>query len=563
MLQELRIKNLALVRELYITFPERQDGLIVLTGETGAGKSMILQAIHLLTGGRGSASWIRAGAEQAEVEAFFLLGKDQQETMEMLDEHELASGSECLIRRVISRKSRSRLFINDRSVTARFAADLTENLVNIASQHDHQKLLQSKNHLDFLDTYGELWPRRHEFTTLFRHWQQLSSRLRDLQEREQDKEQRRDFLEYQIREIKDIDPVAGEDEKLVRERDLLKASTTLAGLARESVHLLQGQMADSLAVIRKNMERARELDPGIDELSERIISSCYEVEDLAAALRQYRDSLPMDQGRLEEISRRLAELKGLQRKYGPELEDVLRHLAHAERELVELEDLADDIEVLELALEETSTRALLMATELSEARRSVAARLKKAMELELASLQFPDAVFAITQRYPEGMGMKGILASGRDQIEFLFSANPGEPPKPLADVVSGGELSRLMLAMKCILAKRDQVGTVIFDEVDAGIGGQAAEAVAAKISELSRHHQVFCITHLPQIAAWATTHFLVEKEVAGESTTTNIRLLDDEQRVEELARMLGGENPSRQTLALARELASEKGGIRR
>ncbi len=563
MLQELRIKNLALVRELYIAFPERQDGLIVLTGETGAGKSMILQAIHLLTGGRGSTSWIRAGAEQAEVEAFFLLGEDQQETLEMLHEHELASGNECLIRRVISRKSRSRLFINDRSVTARFAADLTENLVNIASQHDHQKLLQSKNHLDFLDTYGELWPQRHEFITLFRHWQQLSSRLRDLQEREQDKEQRRDFLEYQIREIKDIDPVAGEDEKLVRERDLLKASTTLAGLARESVHLLQGQMADSLAVIRKNMERARELDPGITELSERIISSCYEVEDLAAALRQYRDSLPMDQGRLEEISRRLGELKGLQRKYGPELEDVLRHLAHAERELVELEDLADDIEVLELSLEETSTRALLMATELSEARRSVAARLKKAMEEELATLQFPGAVFEIAQGCPEGMGMKGILASGRDQVEFLFSANPGEPPKPLAEVVSGGELSRLMLAMKCILAKRDQVGTVIFDEVDAGIGGQAAEAVAAKISELSRHHQVFCITHLPQIAAWATTHFLVEKEVAGESTTTNIRLLDDEQRVEELARMLGGENPSRQTLALARELAREKGGMRR
>jgi ribonuclease P protein component len=194
MLQELRIKNLALVRELYISFPERQDGLIVLTGETGAGKSMILQAIHLLTGGRGSTSWIRAGAEQAEVEAFFLLGKDQQETLEMLHEHGLASGNECLIRRVISRKSRSRIFINDRSVTARFAADLTENLINIASQHDHQKLLQSKNHLDFLDTYGELWPQRQEFTTLFRHWQQLSSRLRDLQEREQDKEQRRDFL---------------------------------------------------------------------------------------------------------------------------------------------------------------------------------------------------------------------------------------------------------------------------------------------------------------------------------------------------------------------------------
>jgi len=559
MLQELRIKNLALVRELHIEFPDQHNGLLVLTGETGAGKSMILQAIHLLTGGRGSASWIRAGAEQAEVEACFLLGEDQQETLEILHEHELASGNECLIRRVISRTSRSRLFINDRSVTARFAAELTENLVNIASQHDHQKLLQSKNHLDFLDTYGELWPRRREFTELFRHWQQLSSRLRDLQEREQDKEQRRDFLSYQIREIKDVAPVAGEDQELARERDLVKASTTLAGLARESVHLLQGQVADSLAIIRKNMEQARELDPGIAELSERIISSCYEVEDLAGALRQYRDGLPSDQGRLEEISRRLAELKGLQRKYGPEIEDVLQYAARAEQELVELEDLADDIEVLELALEETSTRALLMATELSEARRIVAARLKKAMEQELATLQFPGAVFDIRQQCPKGMGMEGILASGRDQVEFLFSANPGEPPKPLAEVVSGGELSRLMLAMKCILARRDRVSTIIFDEVDAGIGGQAAEAVATKISELARHHQVFCITHLPQIAARATTHFLVEKEVDGASTSTQIRLLDDEQRVAELARMLGGEHPSPQTLALAREMVMERG----
>ena len=563
MLNELRIKNLALVSKLAIEFPERPDGLIVLTGETGAGKSIILQAIHLLTGGRGSASWIRAGAEQAEVEALFRLGEDQEDIRNMLAEHELASGHDCLIRRVISRKSRSRLFINDHSVTARFAAELTGALVNIASQHDHQKLLQSKNHLDFLDTYGELWPQRKEFSGLFRHWQQLSSRLRDLQEREQDKEQRRDFLEFQIREIKEIDPVVGEDEELVRERDLLKASASLADFARESVHLLQGQVGEALAVVRKNMERAVELDPGVGELSERITSSCYEVEDLAVALRQYRDGLPSDQSRLDAISGRLADLKGLQRKYGPEIEDVLHHLARAEQELVELADLEDDIEVLELALEETSTRALLMATELSEARRIVAARLKKAMEEELATLQFPGAVFDIQQHFPEGLGMKGVQASGRDLVEFLFSANPGEPPKPLAEVVSGGELSRLMLAMKCILAKRDQVGTIIFDEVDAGLGGQAAEAVAAKISELSRHHQVFCITHLPQIAARATTHLLVEKEFAGESTTTHIRLLDDDQRVEELARMLGGENPSRQTLALARELAREKGGMRR
>ncbi len=563
MLQELRIKNLALLESLHLDFPGRENGLVVFTGETGAGKSIILQAIHLLTGGRGSASWIRSDCDQAEVEAFFSLGKADEEIRAFLQEYDLESGDECLIRRVLNQKGRSRLFINDRSVTTRLAAELTENLVNIASQHDHQQLLQARKHLDYLDSYGELWPQRLAFGMLFKRWQQLSGRLRRLQEKEQDKEQRRDFLQYQIQEIHGVAPVAGEDEQLGKERDRLKSASTLSALARNSYQLLQRNVLEHLATIRKNMEQAAELDPEVAELAERISSSCYEVEDLENALRKYRDVLPMDSSRLDEISGRLAQLKQLQRKYGPTLEDVLAFTARAETELENLAGLEEEINELELALEEVSTEALLRATELTEARRHVAKILASAMETELASLQFPQAVFEVGLRNPDGLGMDGMQASGRDQVEFLFTANPGEPAKPLVKVVSGGELSRLMLAMKCILARRDQVDTVIFDEVDAGIGGQAAEAVAAKISELAGHHQVFCITHLPQIAAHATTHYMVEKAVTDGRTSTSIRLLDKDERVRELARMLGGEDPTEQTLAYANELAEKKSGALR
>jgi DNA repair protein RecN (Recombination protein N) len=560
MLQELRIKNLALLKSLHLELPDRANGLVVFTGETGAGKSIILQAIHLLTGGRGSTSWIRSDCVKAEVEAFFIFGDQHEDVGNFLQKHELKSGNECLMRRSLNRKGRSRIFINDRAVTSRLAAELAENLVNIASQHDHQLLLQARNHLNFLDSYGELRPDRLEFSRLFSKWQQLSGRLRDLQEKEQDKEQRRDFLNFQIKEIREVAPVPGENEHLAQERDLLKAASTLSFLARDSYQLLQGKVIEHLVTIRKNMEHAAGLDPEVRELAERISSSCYEIEDLESALRRYRDGLPMDTSRMEEISQRLAQIKGLQRKYGQSLDDVLAHAKRAEQELEGLAVLEEDIEELELALEEISTRALLKATELSEARRGVAVKLKAAMEAELVSLHFPQAVFEISLKNPKGMGLEGILSTGRDQVEFLFSANPGEPAKPLSKVVSGGELSRLMLAMKCILARRDQVDTVIFDEVDAGIGGQAAEAVAAKINELAIHHQVLCITHLPQIAAYAATHFLVDKSVEDGRTLTSIRLLNKEERVRELARMLGGEDPSEQTLALARELAGKQGG---
>lgn len=554
MLLELRVRNLALIDSLLLELSE-EGGLVAFTGETGAGKSIILQAIHLLTGGRASTTWIRDECERAVIEACFSIRKTHEEALELLRRHDLDQGEECLIRRVVARNGRSRMYINDQQVTVRVAAELTGHLLSIASQHEHQRLLQVGNHLDFLDSYGELWDRRKKFADLFARYRHLVIELEDLRKKEQEREQRRDFLAFQLEEIRTVNPVAGEDEALARERDRLKASETLVQLVRRSQGLLRDELLGQLAEIRKNMEQAASLDPELAGLSDRIVSACFEIEDLEGELLSYAEALPRDQSRLEGIQDRLASLRQLQRKYGTTLEEVLAFAEEAASELSSLENLDQEIADRENRIADLYRSVEEHARELSELRRQAAKRLARAMQEELRSLNFIQAEFVV---HFHSAGPDTYSSTGCDQVEFLFSANPGEPPKPLVQVVSGGELSRLMLAMRCLLARRDRVDTVIFDEVDAGIGGQTAEAVAEKISELAGHHQVLCITHLPQIAASARKHFLVEKVVEQGRTSTVIRPLDKEQRVEELARMLAGDDPSDQTFLYARELIARK-----
>ena len=554
MLQELRIENMALIDSLQLDFSSRGNGLAVFTGETGAGKSIILQAINLLAGSRGASSWIRSDCDKAVVEAFFGVNDNQGEIFKLLAENEIELDEDCIIRRIFSKDGRSRFYVNDRLVTARLAAELTENLVNIASQHDHQQLLVPRRHIDFLDTFGELWDRRKEFEKAYSRWQLLLARLNELREKEQDKEQRRDFLSFQLREIHDAGITPDEDRELAQERGRLKSSTTLGELAGKSYELLKDRMLEHLALVRKNMEQVASLDESAQSLSDRIVSACYEVEDLKSALRDYMDSIPTDPRRLEQINERLSLLKQLQRKYGPALDDVLEHAGKADEELASLDSMEKQIAALEQEQEELKKAVWDQAKDLSAARKEAAEKLCAAMRQELATLSFPQAVFEVAMTGFQERDREILQAKGIDHVEFLFSANPGEPVKPLAKVASGGELSRLMLAMKCLLARRDQVNTVVFDEVDAGIGGKAAEAVAKKIGELSRHHQVLCITHLPQIAAAAHEHFMVEKSVEQGRTVTTITNLGREERVMELARMLGGDTLTDQTVAYAREL---------
>jgi len=562
MLCELKVENLALIESLQLQFDSSRNAaqLIVMTGETGAGKSIMLRAIQLLTGARASADWIRNGADSCAVEALFEIRPEHTALREILQESDLGDDSALIVRRVLQTNGRSRLYVNGSLATAKMVSDLTDNLLSIASQHDHQQLLQPALHLDFLDSVGDLEDCRNEFSRLFAAWQQKNGELQDLRRQEKDKEKRKEFLDFQVREIRDAMLAIGEDELLEAEKKRLKNLDLLIKLSQESYKSLSFSLTDGLARIRKNMEQVASLDPAAETLSEDLSGYAYQAEDLVNGLRRYCESLESDPLRLEQISSRMDQIRQLKRKYGENIAAILVFAEESERDLevlesleVQMDGLANEVAVLARNLES-------MARDLSGKRRTAALNLEKAMGEELASLAFNQAVFHVRWQEVEP-DISQLRSSGWDRIEFFFSANPGEPARPLVKVASGGELSRLMLALKCLLAKRDMVETVIFDEVDAGIGGEAAEAVARKIQELSGHHQVFCITHLPQIAARGTDHFLVMKSVADGRTQSSFSLLNREERVGELARMLAGDSVSARSQAWAQELL-EKGVVR-
>lgn len=527
-----------------------------MTGETGAGKSMMLRAIQLLTGGRGSADWIRNGADSCTVEALFAVNPNNTALLARLEESGFGSERQVIIKRTINSGGRSRLYVNGSLATARQVADITADMLNVASQHDHQQLLQATLHLDFLDTYGELWADRQELGDRYGFWQERRTALSALHRQEQDKNRRRDFLAFQLEELEKAAPKPGEDEELAAEKKRLKSADALIRLSQESYHLLTGEIMEAMATLRRNMEQLVALDPQAAKLAEELGGYTFLADDYATELRHYRDSLGSNPLRLEEVSERLNVIHSLKRKYGVSIEAVLDFARQAREELARIDNMEKEIEALEREVAALEKKLRGAAAALSARRKEVAARMEQAMGCELASLAFHQAGFEV--RWQDvAQSADTLRATGWDRVEFFFAANPGEPAGPLAKVASGGELSRLMLAMKCLLARKDMVDTVVFDEVDSGIGGEAAEAVARKIKELASHHQVFCITHLPQIAARGSLHYQVSKMVEAGRTLSSVTRLSNSHRVEELARMLAGESATEQTHAWARELLAK------
>ncbi|MDZ7642606.1 MAG: DNA repair protein RecN [Desulfurivibrio sp.] len=569
MLKELWIKNLALIEELRLV---PGSGLIALTGETGAGKSIILQAIHLLAGGRATADWVRGGAEQATVEALFEYAGDHHELrrtlaaagLEQADgegddssaDQAAAEPGELIVKRLISAKGKSRFYLNGSLATAATIGGIVEHLLSVASQHDHQQLLQPRYHLQCLDAAGDLLPLRGRFTACYDQWQGAKSRLAEMQNREQDKEQRRDFLRFQSNEIAEIAPEPGEDERMLAERDRLKSSDELIAAGKRCYDDLAGKITGPLAAVRKNLGQMAATDQGLSKLAEEVAGASYILEEAQQEVVRYLQELPNDQSRLDQVTARIDQLQRLKRKYGDSIEEVLAFAERAAAELENLENLEAALAALEGEVAEIEARLLALADELAAARRRVAADLTRRVSAELASLALEQARFEV--EIPDHRELAKLTRLGWDRPEFLFSANPGEPLKQLAKVASGGELSRLMLALKCILARQDKVESVIFDEVDAGVSGRTAESVAAKIRELAGHHQVFCITHLPQIAAGADDHYVVRKREQHGRTITEVVPLVEEQRPAELARMLGGEAVTAKTMEYATELLARK-----
>jgi len=560
MLRELKIKNLALIESLHLVFnadnPGASASLAVLTGETGAGKSIILQALNLLSGCKASNTWIRSGAESASVEAFFEISPERKDLLDALLDKGFEVGDNLILKRLITKQGRSRYFVNDSMATAAFVAFICENLFSVASQHEHQILLNPRNHLDFIDSIGDLWQMRQEFGELFSRWTDLKAQQRDLQQQEQMREQRRDLLSFQLKEILDGSLAAGEDEELAAEKKVLKSSDMLMELGQMSYDILSDTIYTNLGQVRKNLEQMSNFDQAAAEIAERIASSCYEVDDLTRQLNHYLNSIPSDPMRLEEIESRIDLLQKLKRKYGgPQalLKEVIMYAEKAEQELGELDTMEQKLLDIGNKLVSLEKELYSKAGLLSAARAKTALQLENAISRELRTLSFSTAEFKAA--FESGTkNLEDLSPSGWDRVEFMFSANRGEPVKSMAKIVSGGELSRLLLGLKCILARKDHVATVIFDEVDAGIGGQAAEDIARKIKQLSEHHQVLCITHLAQIASKADEHFRVHKSLRDNRTVTEITLLDNDSRIHELARMLAGESVTDETIAFAKGL---------
>ena len=564
MLRFLRIRNLAVIESVEVEF---EAGFNVLTGETGAGKSILVEAVGLLLGGRASADLIRTGETQATIEAIF-------EAPRRAPGGHAAESGECeelVVRREISNQGRSRAFINGALATAGALRDLSERLVELHGQHEHQALLDPLTHLPLLDGFAGLRQRAERVASAWEDVRVLRAQLDRSRMDAGEKAARLDLIAFQLGEIEKAAPKPGEDEELAATRQVLASAERVQRLCEESYSSLyesDGAVLAGLGGVWKRVGELAAIDPQFSSYLDARDAIKSQLEDLAFFLRSYADGVDASPDRLQQVEDRLALLDRLKRKHGGTLENVIQTGETLRRERELLTGAGERSEDLQRDLAAATSRYLGAARELSASRREAATRFSSALEVLLASLAMPRTRFEVRfndRPLPEDAWSE----RGIDQAEFYVSPNPGEDPRPLARIVSGGELSRVMLALKTLAVKTPGVisgsdvrkshqVSLIFDEVDAGIGGRVAEVVGANLAALGREFQVLCITHLPQIAARATTHFRIEKQVRGKRTVTSVERLDAASRVEEIARMIGGATISEPVRASARELLARR-----
>ncbi|RLB67733.1 MAG: DNA repair protein RecN [Deltaproteobacteria bacterium] len=555
MLLNLSISNFAIIDRLEVQFDE---GFNVLTGETGAGKSIILDAFGLSLGDRARPDLVRAGATEATVEALFdLAGRD--DVRQLFAESGFLVDDELVLRRIVQSGGRSRAYVNGSLATLAQLQPLAEQLVTVCGQHEHYSLLQRNVHLVILDRYGALDKQVGAYRESYRAMQTVAQQLDRLQDAERDRQQQLDFLRHQSDEIGMAQLSPDEEGTLLAERLLLQNAERLTGITRggyEALYDSNGAVCEILSGLKDNLQSVAEIDKELAALGDTVQRCLFDLEDVSAQLRSYLGRITFEPDRLEAIEDRLTVLTRLKRKYAPSLSEILNLKDDFDQKITRLQNAGETREGLADELTSLSDKTGQLGEVLSAARRQVAQKLATTLLTELDDLAMPGASFEVAFSTLSHPGHEGL-----ERAEFMVSLNPGEPLMPLARVASGGELSRLMLALKRLAPDADSVPTVIFDEVDAGIGGAAATAVGRKLQAVSRRSQILCVTHLPQVAAFADHHHRVIKhEIEGRTQTVMERIGGDE-RVQEMARMLGGAQVTEQTLLHAKELitSSAKG----
>lgn len=551
MLTEIRIENFAIIDKLDLSFG---PGLVILTGETGAGKSIILDAVEVLVGGRADTSMVRSNAQRAVVEGtFHLAGNERKAINEMLKAEDLLDDENYLtLSREIKAEGRSIARVNGRTVKIGMLKALGSFLVDIHGQSEHLSLLDTRAHLGLLDRYANVEPALNTYHTTYKKLTALRTELTKLRRLQEDSERRVELLSYQAEEIEAVKPVPGEDETLKEERDRLANAEALAFQAQEALSALDEGTPESAAITDTFGEASHHLaalvkiDASQAELSERAELLLENLTELSRDLRAYLENIEFSPSRLEDVEERLALIQSLKRKYGGSIEAVIAFGADALTQLENISTASERMDELEGGEKILLKQLAEEGKNLSDLRKVASQKMSKGIVAELADLRMAAANFAVDfKTLPDDTGLPlngervAFTDKGFDQVEFMLAPNPGEGLKPLVKVASGGETSRMMLAMKNILARADEVPSLIFDEIDQGIGGRIGMIVGEKLWQLGRQHQVFCVTHLPQLAAFGDLHLQVQKLLIDGRTLTHVEPLEKEARLLELAQMLG------------------------
>ena len=561
MIAELAIKNFAIIESLTVSF---EKGLTVLTGETGAGKSIIIDAIHLLAGGRGSQEFVRFGEKKAEMEGLFIIESKSHPAYKVCEQLGIEIEDDMVVlRREIHATGKSVCRVNGKLVTIAILREVGQTLVDIHGQHEHQELMNQEHHLPLLDFFGndKLAKSLLEYQGMYEEYQQVNKRLLELTHNEQKVAHRLDLLQFQLEEISAAKLEVNEDEKLLEERNKISNYEKLYQTLNNTYYAIHGEQKglDWIGHAMSESEDLESLDKNLKDVYEVISNSYYQLEEIMYRVRDEIENLEFDPMRLDLIESRLNEIKNLKRKYGTTVEEILQYASEIEEELETLQNRDSHIHHLQEKLQSLVDDLQLEANALTEQRKHVAKDLTEQIHKELKDLYLDKAIFDVKmmKKVDKSTGDVKFQKHGVDEVEFYLTTNPGEPLKPLAKVASGGELSRIMLAMKSIFSKHQGITSIIFDEVDTGVSGKVAQAIANKIYNVSVGSQVLCISHLPQVAAMADTHLFISKDIDGERTKTKVKPLTDEEKVVEIGRMISGVEVTNLTKEHAKELLSQ------